>query len=214
MKDILTQGLKGSGLALDMETTKKLVLFLTELLRWNRQINLTSITDPNEATEKHLIDSLLLLPFLGGAKSLLDMGSGAGLPGIPLQIARPGLAICSVDSVGKKISFQRHIKRKLMLAGLTPLHCRLECLQDRLSPGQRFDVVTARAFAALDLIVPLAVPWLSSGGKILAMKGPEGESELPAAEKLCLQAGVSIESVHKYRLPFSGAERQVFVLSK
>lgn len=214
MNNLLREGLERSGLALDSASCQKLEQFLTELLRWNRRINLTAITDPAEAMEKHLVDSLLLLPFLERAKSLLDMGSGAGFPGIPLQIACPGLEVLSVDSVGKKIGFQRHIKRLLGLGGFSPLQARLEGLAGELPQGKRFDLITARAFASLESIIVLAAPWLSSCGRILAMKGPEGEAEALAAKKVIASAGLRVEIVHKYHLPFSGAERQVIVLSE
>lgn len=214
MGHTLREGLGCYGLVLGEEVCQRLELYLAEMLRWNRQVNLTAITDPAEATEKHLIDSLLLLPFVGDYKNLLDMGSGAGLPGIPLRIACPALKVVSVDSVGKKISFQRHIKRLLSLEGFNPQHVRLEGLTARLPEGTKFDLVTARAFSSLETIILLASPWLSVGGKILAMKGPEGEEEIVSAKEIISDAGLVVEAVHKCSLPFSGAERQVIVLTK
>ena len=213
MKGLLSEGLGRCGLSLDLEACRALEVFLAELLRWNQRVNLTAITDPEIATEKHLIDSLLLLPFLVDTESLFDMGSGAGLPGIPLQIARPDLAVTSVDSVGKKINFQRHVKRLLRLDPFTPIHSRLENVAKELPQGMRFDVVTARAFASIEAIIRFGASWRAPDGKILVMKGPEGETEAFAAEKNISEAGLMIDRIHKYTLPFSGAERQLIVLS-
>ncbi|PLX87769.1 MAG: 16S rRNA (guanine(527)-N(7))-methyltransferase RsmG [Desulfuromonas sp.] len=214
MKSLLEEGLKRSGLRLGAETCRQLDLFLSEMLRWNQQINLTAIVDPAEATEKHLLDSLLLLPYLEGESSLLDMGSGAGLPGIPLKIAMPSLGVVSVDSVGKKIQFKRHMKRLLTLESFCPCHVLLENLASKIKRTSGFDLVTARAFSSLETIGRLAAPWLNGEGRILAMKGPEGENEARAAEAAMARLGLVVSTVHRYGLPFSGAERQLVVLSK
>lgn len=214
MKKSLAAQIDFFGLDVGQEACGELEVFLDEMLRWNRKINLTAITDPTEALEKHIVDSLLLLPFLSGGETLLDMGSGAGLPGIPLQIVRPDLKIISVDSVGKKISFQKHVKRLLKLGQFTPLNVRLEKLEGVLGTQTRFDIVTARAFASLEIIIGLASSWLGSGGKILAMKGPEGEAEVQALETSIDEAGLQVESIHKFRLPITGSDRQIIVLTK
>ena len=214
MKRLLEEGLKRTGLRLGEDACQRLELFLSEMLRWNKRINLTAIVDPEGATEKHLLDSLLVLPFLEGGRSLLDMGSGAGLPGIPLKIAMPGLDVVSVDSVGKKIQFQRHIKRLLTLDSFSPCHVRLECLASKIRRDAGFDLVTARAFSSLEEIGRLAAPWVSRAGHVLAMKGPEGEGEVRAAEAELARLGLAVSAIHRYRLPFSNAERQLVVLSK
>lgn len=212
MNDSLTEGLERGGLVVGERSCRLLVRYLEELLRWNRRVNLTAVTDWRAAIEKHLIDSLHLLPLLGDAHRLLDMGSGAGLPGIPLQIARPDLEVVSVDSVGKKINFQRHIKRLLELKNFFPVQGRLEHLTDCLSSAHRFDLITARAFSSLENIVRLSTFWLSPEGKILVMKGPEGEKEVEEARGELEGAGVVVADVHRYRLPVSDAERQVIVI--
>ena len=122
----LAEGVGSLNLDLPPSVLKRQLELLEELLRWNRQINLTSIVQPQRALSLHLLDSLALLKYLPSAGSLLDMGSGAGFPGLPLAIANPGLRIVSVDSVGKKILFQKHIKRHFSLENFLPIHCRLE----------------------------------------------------------------------------------------
>ena len=119
-----------------------------ELLRWNRTHNLTAITDPIEVCEKHLADSLTLLPLLGNARRLLDLGSGAGFPALPVKIVCPDLEVVSVDAVGKKVAFQRHVARTLKLSGFTAVHGRAEDLPGTPPCGSGFDLVTARALGS------------------------------------------------------------------
>ncbi len=211
MAETWVESLRDSGICLSAERTDELTAFLDELLRWNQRINLTAIRDRQEALEKHLIDSLLLLPELKPG-SLLDMGSGAGLPGIPLAMVLPELLVTSVDSVGKKINFQKHIKRKFKLNNFRPLHGRLEELSRLIPAGERFDQVVARAFSSFAQITTLAKPWLAEAGQILIMKGPEGAAEWDEFSRLPQAELYAIKQQKTYRLPVSKAERQLFRL--
>lgn len=211
---LLSAVLREQGVPLGDETCQRLELFLSELLRWNRKINLTSITEVHAAQEKHLVDSLLLLPWLGQHHSLLDLGSGAGLPGIPLQVARPDLHVTSIDSIGKKIRFQRHIKRLLELKNFTPCCVRVESLDEEFEEETRFELITARAFAPLKTIIELAEPWLAADGRLLMMKGPEGKAELEAAADSIRLLRLKVQTLYSYQLPLSAAERQLIVLKR
>lgn len=207
-------GLKKAGIVLSADILLQEESFLDELLHWNKKVNLTSICDRGRAVEKHLIDSLLLLPYISTSTRLLDMGSGGGLPGIPLAIALSGLHVVSIDGVGKKINFQKHVSRKLGLKNLQPIHTRLEDLAEHIDREPLFDLVTARAFSSFDVILGFAAQWLSVGGRLLAMKGPDGQKEWQAAESLAKSKGFSFVELIKYRLPISGSERQLVVLKK
>lgn len=210
MPDSLISGLEYFEIYLDSGVLGREETFLSEMLRWNKRINLTSINNYDEALEKHLVDSLVLLPHLEESRCLLDMGSGGGLPGIPLAIARPDLEVWSVDSVGKKVNFQKHIKRLLALKNFFPEQGRLE----KLDLGKRFDFVTARALSHLSNIVSWALPMLQENGRLLVMKGPEGDAELAECLDQDLLSGFCVESHHKYFLPFSKSERELIILSK
>lgn len=199
---------------LDPAVLPKLEWLAGELLRWNRTHNLTAITDPAEVYEKHLVDSLTLLPLLGQARRLLDLGSGAGFPSLPLKIVRPGLEIVSVDAVGKKVAFQRHVVRVLQLPGFTAVHGRAEILAENPSYRAGFDTVTARALASLPLLARLAAPCLAPGGRLIAMKGAEGVAELAAAEGELAVLGFTCVTQHLLRLPISRAERCLLVLER
>jgi 16S rRNA (guanine527-N7)-methyltransferase len=213
MSKYLINGLPQLDIKLSDKVIQKEITFLGELLRWNQRINLTSIKNREEAIEKHLIDSLLLLPHLGNASNIIDLGSGGGLPGITLAIASPSLQVVSIDSVGKKINFQRHIKRLLSLDNLNIIQSRAETLAQGALETKSFDLVVARAFTALEPLLEYALPWLKYGGKVIAMKGPEGGNELNAAEPILKQYGFSDPAVFSYKLPFSQAERQLIIIS-
>jgi 16S rRNA (guanine527-N7)-methyltransferase len=142
----------------------QLELLVDELLRWTKRRNLTAITDRDEVLEKHLVDSLTMLPFARQASRLLDIGSGAGFPALPLKIVCPALEVVSVDAVGKKIDFQKHIARKFGLLSFTGLHARIQDLQEDESYRSGFDLVTARALTSLeDLAIPVGFDYDNVG---------------------------------------------------
>lgn len=209
--ELLLSGANALGLSLRAETVTDLLKFLDELLRWNRSINLTAVRNQEAAVEKHLLDSLSLLPLLEGNERLLDVGSGGGLPCIPLRIALPGLRVISVEAIGKKAAFQRHAARTL---GLTDFEVRQTRAENLPAEGlaARFDVVVSRAFSSLEDFVSLAFPCMAPGGKIVAMKGPEGDNELAAASPLLDRFGLDRREVRRLRLP-SGADRTLIVLT-
>ena len=214
MKDIFQQGLEAMNLELSDEAIEKQLLFLGELLRWNKKINLTSVRNEDKAVEKHLLDSLSTLELVGGSSSILDVGSGGGLPGIPLAIADQCLTVTSVDSVGKKINFQKHIKRLLNLNNFQAVHTRIEDLGGLDPAPVAFDVAVTRAFSSLETIFDVISPWVITGGKIVAMKGPEGVDEICRVEPFLSKFGLTRIEVKRYQLPFSSAERHIIIAYK
>jgi 16S rRNA (guanine527-N7)-methyltransferase len=214
MSKYLFDGLMQLKISLSDVAIRNEIAFLDELLRWNQSVNLTSITNRKQAIEKHLLDSLLLLPHLDGVKSILDMGSGGGLPCIPLAIAAPFVSFVSVDSIGKKINFQKHIKRLLQIKNLTVLQSRVEELKQPEFEEKKFDLVVSRAFTSLESFIKYAAPWLKPGGQVLAMKGPEGRDELSSIKKVVIDYHLEDPLVFSYLLPYSRAERQLIILKK
>lgn len=213
-KALLAGQLRQLSLPVPAEASEPLLRLLDELLRWNRTHNLTAITDPAEGVEKHLVDSLTLLPLLCGNERLLDLGSGGGFPGLPLKVARPDLRVVSVDAVAKKIAFQRHAVRLLGLCGFEPLHERAEALPRREGFAGGFDVVVSRAFTALPAFARLALPCLAPEGRIIAMKGAEGEAELAQAQPALAALGLACTDLRRLTLPASGAARTLIVLRR
>lgn len=202
------------GIFLEHDVLERVEWLGQELLRWNRSHNLTAITDPVEVREKHLADSLTLLPLLGNVRRLLDLGSGAGFPALPVKIVRPDLEVVSIDAVGKKVVFQRHVARALQLSGFTAVHGRAEDLPGTPLCGAGFDLVTARALGSLPLLARLAAPLLTPGGRLVAMKGAEGAAELAAAQAELSELGWFCAAISPLRLPLSGAERCLLVLTR
>jgi len=208
----LKKQLESLDLQVAPETAETLIWLLQEMLRWNQTHNLTAITDPLAGLEKHLVDSLTLLPHIAADSRLLDIGSGAGFPGLPLKLVRPDLSIVSVDAVGKKISFQKHVARKLKFDQFIAWHGRAEDLPRQSFAEAGFDLVVARAFSSITNLVEMALPCLRPGGQIIAMKGPEGESELAEAGEWLKERGLCCHKIVKLTLPVSGASRQLLVL--
>ena len=197
------------ALGLDRALATPLLDYLALLLRWNRTYNLTAVREPLEMVDKHLLDSLAMHPHVidiaaaGGA--LADLGTGAGLPGIPLAIATPGLHVTLVESNGKKARFMREAVRKLGLDDVRVAESRIEALAE---PGT-YDAITARALATLPLIVELGGHLLKPGGRLLAMKGTYPHDEVAA-----LPAGWSVTGSQPLRVPGLDAERHLIVVAR
>jgi 16S rRNA (guanine527-N7)-methyltransferase len=181
----LEQGIDALGLTLPADAVGRLLDYLELLARWNTTYNLTAIRDPAEMVRRHLLDSLAVLPYVKG-DSLADLGTGPGLPGIPLAIAAPGRRVLLVDSNGKKVRFLREAIRSLKLEGVQAVQSRVEELEDQ------FDCVTARAFASLGDMLAWGGHLLAPQGVWLALKGKTPEDELrgvpPAFEVRAIQA--------------------------
>lgn len=170
------------GLTLSENEASKLSRFAELLIKWNASYNLTSITNPKDVLDLHLIDSLALAQcsgnLLAGRKSVLDVGSGGGLPAIPLAIVRPELEVTMVDAVQKKTIFQRQAISILRLGNIKALHARVEQIRE-----QKFDVITSRAFASLADMVNLTQHLLAPEGVWVAMKGRFPQEEIDALPK-------------------------------
>ncbi len=196
----LSAGLAQLGLDLPPAAQAQLLAFRDLLLKWNKTYNLTALRDPEQALSHHLLDSLAILPHVG-AGALLDVGAGGGLPGIPLAIARPQLAVSLVDTVQKKTTFLQQAAIELGLPNLRVHHARVEQMA-----GQ-YAQISSRAFAELKTFVELTRHLLAPGGRWLAMKGTYPEQEIAA-----LGPDVALESSHALRVPGLDAERHLIIL--
>ena len=203
LQDELQRGL--STLGLDAATlAPPLLQYLALLDRWNRTYNLTAIRDPREMVTRHLLDSLAMHPFVERG-TLADLGTGPGLPGIPLAIAKPDLQVTLVESNGKKARFLREAVRQLKLGNANVAESRIEAFDAR----GRFDAITARALATLPLILQLGGHLLGPDGHLLAMKGV-----LPVDEIGALPAGWRLAAVHPLRVPGLVGERHMVVIRR
>lgn len=211
IRPTLEHGLAEMGLTLTEEGFRSFELFGDELKKWNRKINLTSICKDADIAVKHIIDALVFAACVQDGESVLDIGSGAGIPAIPLKITRPGVRVVSVDAVGKKILFQRHVARLLALNDFEALHTRVEELHATLPNS--FDVITSRAFSRLEMFVSLAAPLLKDGGRMIAMKGPRVEGEFDGVVDELQRLGFEIASVAEYSLPMDKGQRTLVTIS-
>ena len=202
----LEAGLRALGL--DVALATPLLDYVALLVRWNATYNLTAIRDPREMVAKHLLDSLAMHPYVDAIAEaggrLADLGTGPGLPGIPLALAKPGLQVTLVESNGKKTRFLREAVRKLGLGNVEVVESRIEAYD---APG-RFDAITARALATLPLILESGGHLLRPGGVLLAMKGV-----VPADEIAALPPGWEVREMHPMRVPGLDAERHLIVVA-
>jgi len=202
LRPALESGLRELGL--DPAFAEPLLAYLALLARWNQTYNLTAVRDPHEMVGKHLLDSLAMHPFVdalaarGG--SLADLGTGPGLPGIPLAAVKPGLKVTLVESNGKKARFLREAVRQLGLKDVRVAEARIEAVDE----AGVYDAITARALATLPLILELGGHLLKPDGVLLAMKGV-----YPADEIAALPAGWTVTAAHPLRVPGVTGERHL-----
>ncbi len=199
-KNALASGLAALDIALPAEAQHQLLAFRDLLLKWNKTYNLTALRDPAQVISHHLLDSLAILPHVGTG-NLLDVGSGGGLPGIPLAIARPELAVSMVDTVQKKTTFLQQAVIELALRNVTVHHARVEEM-----PGQ-YAQISSRAFAEIGLFISLTRHLLAPNGRWLAMKGMRPDDELKA-----LPDDITVEAIIPLSVPGLDAERHLIIL--
>jgi 16S rRNA (guanine527-N7)-methyltransferase len=200
----LIAGAEALGVALEPAQVKALLLLIAELAEWNTRFNLTAITEPTAMVDKHLLDSLAVLPHLHGLR-IADIGTGAGFPGLPLAIANPGRRYTLVESTGKKVGFLKHVVELLGLSNVELAHGRAETLR----PHMPFDRVIARALGSLGDFVRVAGHLPGRGGRLLKMTGRVPDEELKA-----IPGGWKVIAVHPIRVPGLDAERCLVELAR
>lgn len=209
LEAVVREGAAALGVEVSAEGVGRLLAYQAELLKWNARVNLTAITDPVEAAEKHLLDSLSVVPEVQGATDLLDLGAGAGLPGIPLAVALPTLKATLVDAVEKKVSFMKVGAVKAGVAGrVRAVHVRAQGRpeEEKLPLAS---VVISRAFMDVGPFLLLAKAYVAPGGRVVTMLGrtpPDDE-----LRGLASAAGFRLGGVGRFTLPFSGDPRGVAV---
>lgn len=202
--DKLSAGVNAANLPVSDEAQKKLIRYLELLQKWNKVHNLTAVRDVDEMVTLHLLDSLAVLPYIR-VNSLLDVGSGAGLPGVVLAICLPNLNVTTVDSVQKKSTFMRQAKAELQLNNLQVVSGRVE----QFKPVSKFEIIISRAFSDLSLFVGLTRHLIAEQGEWYAMKGI-----YPADELAALKAKIGLEPavVHELKVHGLNAKRHLVIL--
>lgn len=212
-REMLLRGAEAFGIDLAEGTTQAFDIYLRELFKWNQKINLTAIRTEKGVVMKHFLDSLSVCPYIPGHTSLLDVGSGAGFPGIPLKIIQSSLQVTLIDSVRKKVDFQKHMIRLLGLRGIEAVHGRVQEEEVVELMVERFDMTISRAFSDTTTFLHLCHPLLKRGGMAIAMKGKTTKEEVQRLSKeerprYRLQKHISFD------LPFSNFERTILLFEK
>ena len=206
-KKLVEKGAGNLNIHIDRKITDQFSIHAIELIKWNRKINLTTITDPVKVAVKHFLDSIVSVRVVPEYGRLLDIGSGGGFPGIPIKILIPSLSVTLIDASRKKVSFLKHVIRNIKLVQIDARQIRVEELVKEKTGDNCFDVIICRAFSRLDKIILQALPLLAKDGMIIAMKGKLSESELESASKYNLSL-----AVEKYKLPFLELERSLAII--
>ncbi len=205
---------KEINLVLKEEQIQKFYQYMQLLLEWNEKMNLTAITQPEDIIQKHFIDSLTIAQYIKPGAKLIDVGTGAGFPGIPLKIVREDLEITLIDSLNKRIHFLQEVREKLKLLKIEAIHTRIEELGNNKKVRETFDYATSRAVANLATLSEYLLPLVKINGTAIAMKGNEIEEELRKSKKAIHVLGGKVEKVDSFLLPQSNMNRNVVFIRK
>lgn len=209
------------GITLDDTACEKFDRYAELLVDWNQRMNLTAITDPHGIVLKHFTDSLTALTVLPDKSdiSLIDVGTGAGFPGIPLAIARGDIRLTLLDSLNKRLIFLKEVRDALGIPAQL-IHSRAEEGGRNAKLRERYDVVTARAVAAMPVLSEYCLPFVKVGGRFIAMKGPDSDAELESAKRAVALLGGTVADVRNLSLPYrphddvEQQERRLFLIDK
>lgn len=215
-KEVIYQGLKELGIEVSMPVIDKLLIFKDIMLEWNEKINLTSITDERDIYVKHFLDSATCLStgYIKSGMRVIDVGTGAGFPGIPVKIIKNDIKITFLDSLNKRINYLKEVVQKLELDDTVLIHGRAEETGNNKSHRESYDVVLSRAVASMNILCEYCLPFVKVGGVFLCQKGPNVEEELKEAEKAINVLGGKLIEIRKYKLPFSDIIHNVIIIEK
>lgn len=192
----------------------KFYKYMELLLDWNEKINLTAITEQNDIILKHFIDSLTIQKYLKNNVKVVDIGTGAGFPGIPLAIMNKTCEFTLVDSLNKRINFLNEVKQNIKLDNIIAIHSRAEDFGQNKVYREKFDVAVSRAVANLSVLLEYLLPAIKVGGKVICMKGSQIEEELKEAEFCIKELGGIVIKVEDFCLPDSDMKRNVVIIEK
>ena len=197
-----------------VEQLEQFFEYMNLLIEWNEKINLTAITDPEEIILKHFIDSITILKELEDNSKIVDVGTGAGFPGIPLSIMNSTLKITLVDSLNKRLIFLQEVVNKLNLKNIEIVHARAEEFGQNKKYRESFDFATSRAVANLSTLSEYLIPLVKVNGKVISMKAADAQDEINEAQKAIEILGGKIEKIEEFNLPQSDIGRTVITIKK
>jgi 16S rRNA (guanine527-N7)-methyltransferase len=213
---MLEEGARKLGVEFNAEQIELFLIYLVELKKWNKKINLTSIVEDEKIVSSHFLDSMscLVSKRISPASKMVDLGAGAGFPGIPLKIACPPLCLTLIDSSKKKADFLKFLVKKLKLKNVEVVCKRAEEFAKASSNREDYDIVVARAVSFLPVLIEYSLPLLKIGGALIAQKGRKDEEELERGRKAASILGGEIEKILKVDVPFLDEERHLVIVGK
>lgn len=212
--------MKNACSSIDMEFTeemyKKFIQYKEILKKWNEMINLTAITEDEEIIKKHFIDSIKIFSFdpLKDFKNIIDVGTGAGFPGLPMNILKPEMNVTLLDSLNKRINFLDSVINELNLKNCTTLHGRAEDFGQNKDYREKFDASVSRAVANLAVLSEYCLPFVKVGGYFIALKGPSVEEEIEEGKVAVRKLGGNIEDIIKIKIEESNLEHNIVIIRK
>ena len=202
------------GVRFSVEQMDKFYKYMNLLIEWNEKINLTAIIEPNEIILKHFIDSITILKDIKDGSTVVDVGTGAGFPGIPLSIMNPTLKITLVDSLNKRLIFLQEVINELDLKNVELVHARAEEFGRNKKYREKFDIATSRAVANLATLSEYLLPLVKINGKVISMKAGNASQEIEDAKKAIKTLGGNINNIEEFNLPQSDIGRTIIIIDK
>ena len=199
---------------LDKTQLNKFFIYMQLLLEWNAKINLTAITEEKEIIQKHFIDSLTINKYINDNMSIIDVGTGAGFPGIPIKIVRDSIKVTLLDALNKRLIFLQDVIQKIELKDIQTIHFRAEEVGKNSIYREKYDIATSRAVAPLNTLVEYLLPLVKLNGKCICMKGNNVKEEIEASNKAIAILGGEIDRVEEFELPNSSIKRTIIVIKK
>lgn len=213
---LLLESAQALGIPLSETQTDQFMQYLSLLLEWNEKMNLTAITDPVEVVQKHFIDCISVLPHLNlkGGETIIDVGTGAGFPGVPLKIASPALQVTLLDALQKRLTFLDTLTQSLQLSDVTLVHSRAEDGGQNPQLREQFDLCVSRAVANLAVLLEYCLPFVKVGGRLAALKGPDAAQEIAQAENALQTLGGKVTAVIPITIPHTDLQHQLVLVEK
>lgn len=212
-ESIFLDEVKKIDVSVNDDMLNKFYIYMKEIIDWNEKVNVTAITDEKMFIVKHFIDSLTVNRFVEDKKSIIDIGTGAGFPGIPLKIVNPNLKVTLIDSVNKKLNVIRDISEKIKLNNLQIIHTRAEDLAIKDEYREKYDVATTRAVSNLSTILEYMLPFVKVGGYAVCMKGPNYKEELDDARNAITILGGEYKFIETLNID-EDLERNIIIIKK
>ena len=213
-KDEINKQLKSLSIELNEEQIHALYKYMNMLVEKNKVMNLTGITEPKEVILKHFVDSLTIAKYLEANKKVIDIGTGAGFPGIPLKIQNNTLEICLLDSLNKRIGFLNEVITDNNLKDVQTIHGRAEDLGQKVSYREKFDIAVSRAVAPLNILLEYMLPFIKIDGKCICMKGNITDEEIMDSKNALKILGGEIEKIEKFTLSNTDNNRALILVKK